>query len=130
MKEWEAGSWERELEGRSAPRVLFVHTPLCGTCALAKRMLGIVETMRPELEIASANLNVMPGLAERFRIESVPCLLVRGEDGAWTKTYRFGSVVELSERLAAVRKAAPVDGESGLADGAGEHSADGSGESR
>lgn len=103
MKEWEAGSWERELEGSSAPRVLFVHTPLCGTCALAKRMLGIVESMRPELEIVSANLNVMPGLAERFRIESVPCLLVRGEDGVWTKTYRFGSVVELSERLAAVR---------------------------
>jgi len=103
MKEWEAGSRERELEGPSAPRVLFVHTPLCGTCALAKRMLGIVESMRPELEIVSANLNVMPGLAERFRIESVPCLLVRGEDGAWTKTYRFGSVVELSERLAAVR---------------------------
>jgi predicted RecB family nuclease len=99
MREWETGSWEKELAAPGAPGVLFVHTPLCGTCALARKMLGVVEAMMPELAIASANLNVMPGLAERFRIESVPCLLVRERDGTWSKTYRFGSVVELADKL-------------------------------
>lgn len=100
MIEWEAGSWEKELAADGAASVLFVHTPLCGTCALARKMLAVVEAMRPELKIAAANLNWMPGLAQAFRIESVPCLLVREADGSWSRTYRFGSVVELADRLA------------------------------
>lgn len=99
MREWEAGSWEKELASDEAESVLFVHTPLCGTCAVARKMLTVIESMRPELAIAAVNLNLNPGLAETFRIESVPCLLFREEDGTWNKAYKFGSVVELADRL-------------------------------
>lgn len=99
MREWGAGSWEQELASDEAVNLLFVHTPLCGTCAVARKMLAVIESMRPELAIASVNLNLNPGLAQEFRIESVPCLLIREADGTWSKHYRFGSVVELTELL-------------------------------
>lgn len=100
MREWETDDWRAELSRPDAERVLFVHTPLCGTCALARRMIAVVEAARPGLRIAAANLNRFRDLTALFQIESVPCLLIRGERGEWTKRYRMGSVVELDELLA------------------------------
>ncbi|RUS46830.1 thioredoxin family protein [Cohnella sp. AR92] len=99
MREWEDGSWKRELAELPEGSLLYVHTPLCGTCALARRMLGVIEAMMPELDIQAANLNVMPGLAEQLKIESVPCLSILDKSGEWRNVYRFGSVVELSDTI-------------------------------
>lgn len=113
MREWAAGSWRRELDAPGCESVVYVFTPFCGTCAAARRMLEVVQAMRPDLAIAAANLNLMPGLAEAFRIESVPCLLIREADGAWSKLYRFGSVAHLADRLRTVvgKDGAPNQGE-------------------
>ncbi|SFB16406.1 Thioredoxin [Cohnella sp. OV330] len=100
MTEWEARTWKREVEASEGALALFVYTPLCGTCALARRMLEVAEASLTNVRIASANINLMPGMAEAFQIESVPCLLLRRQDGAWNKVYRFGSVVEVRARLA------------------------------
>lgn len=62
-------------------------------------MLDVIEVMMPQLPIAAANLNAMPELAQIFRVESVPCLLVKRADGGVEKRYRFGSVPELAEWL-------------------------------
>ncbi|MBB6638351.1 thioredoxin family protein [Cohnella thailandensis] len=98
MREWEGGAWEKELESLSGGSLLYIHTPLCGTCALARRMLGVVEAMMPDLPLHAANLNRMPGLAERLKVESVPCLSIKDKrTGEWSNLYRFGSVVELNE---------------------------------
>ncbi|MFC3801248.1 thioredoxin family protein [Cohnella sp. GCM10012308] len=99
MTEWEARTWRREIEETDGALALFVYTPLCGTCALARRMLEVAEASLTDVRIASANINLMPGLAETFQIESVPCLLMRRADGSWNKVYRFGSVVEVRTRL-------------------------------
>lgn len=99
MLEWESDDWERAWTEEPGPFAVFVHTPLCGTCGLAKRMLAVVEQLRPNYPLYAANLNAMPGIAQAWRIESVPCLLVKGKDGAWTKQYRFPSVTEIVERL-------------------------------
>ena len=100
MREREASDWRAELDKPDLEPALFVHTPLCGTCALAKRMIAVVEAARPGLRIASVNLNLAPELASLLLIESVPCLLLRDRLGEWSKTYRFGSVVELDRLLA------------------------------
>ncbi|MBB6730342.1 thioredoxin family protein [Cohnella zeiphila] len=100
MRELEAADWQAELNRPDLEPALFVHTPLCGTCALAKRMIAVVEAARPALRIASVDLNLAPALASLLRIESVPCLLLRDDRGEWSKTYRFGSVVELDALLA------------------------------
>ncbi|WP_080839589.1 thioredoxin family protein [Cohnella massiliensis] len=103
MKEWDTASWRKELEAAEAPFALFVHTPLCGTCSVARRMLGVACEVLPGLPIAAANLNVMPELAERFRIQSVPCLLLWERKGEVRNAYRFGSVQELVELLRPLR---------------------------
>jgi thioredoxin 1 len=99
MNEWEPGSWRREWTAARGPLAVFVHTPLCGTCKVARRMLEVVVEMMPGLPLAAANLNAIPELATTFFIESVPCLLIKRSDGGVDKMYRFSSVVEVANRL-------------------------------
>jgi thioredoxin 1 len=99
MRELEPAQWKREWTFTPEPFALFVHTPLCGTCLAARKMLMVATEIVPDLPILSANLNIMPDLAQRFQIESVPCLLIKHEDGSWNKHYRFPSVTELVERM-------------------------------
>ncbi|WP_240479806.1 thioredoxin family protein [Paenibacillus wynnii] len=68
-----------EQEGR--PLAVFFYTPLCGTCNAARRMLEVAEHMLPpDLIVASANVNMMPGLVAQYRISSVPALMVASAD--------------------------------------------------
>lgn len=99
MREWEPAEWRREWTAAPGPLAVLVHTPLCGTCKAARRMLEVAAELLPGFPMAGANLNVMPDLARTFRIESVPCLLIKRPDGGFEKKYRFGSVPELLERL-------------------------------
>lgn len=104
MLELERGRWERALAERPGPLAMFVHTPLCGTCALARRMMGVAEQVRPDYPVYAVNLNLEPGLAQHYKIESVPCLLVRDAHGFWAKTYRFASVTDIVEKLDGSRR--------------------------
>lgn len=57
--------------------VVFFHTPLCGTCKLAERMINtVMEAAKPEMEGLTCDLNFMPDIAERYKIMSVPALLI------------------------------------------------------
>lgn len=65
------------LETDGEPFVVFLHTPLCGTCKAAGRMLDVAgHLLPPMLTVADANVNLLPKLVERYRISSVPALLV------------------------------------------------------
>ncbi|WP_127584498.1 thioredoxin family protein [Paenibacillus koleovorans] len=59
---------------------VFIYTPFCGTCGVARRMLEVLEQMRPNMPLAAANILYMPRLTEQWQITSVPCLL-KLEDG-------------------------------------------------
>ncbi|GAV11543.1 thioredoxin family protein [Paenibacillus sp. NAIST15-1] len=81
---------------------VFIHSPFCGTCQLASRMLNIVEVTNPKLEIAAVNVSSIPVWVNTLRIESVPCLLVwdhREGMGSVDKIYAFHSVSHIYERL-------------------------------
>ena len=75
--------------------ILYLYTPFCGTCQLAKKMMTVVEAMLPALEINMANLNYLPKQASDWEIESVPCLLVFENGRVVSKTYAFHSVEHL-----------------------------------
>lgn len=77
-------------DGRSA--FIYFYTPLCGTCQVAGRMLGVAEELVPGLAIYKTDLNYMPDIAEQIKIESVPCLLVLQEGSVKEKLYAFRSV--------------------------------------
>ncbi|AZU63848.1 thioredoxin family protein [Neobacillus mesonae] len=90
MNEWNRSDLTLFIEkGRTG--LVYFFTPLCGTCQLAGKMLQVVENL-VDLEMGKMDLNYYPDLAERFAIESVPCLLLV-RDGQVVKTiYAFHSV--------------------------------------
>ena len=72
---------------------------MCGTCAVATKMLTVVEELLPQLPLGKANLNYMEDLAYEYEIESVPCLLVAQDGNIAQKVYAFQSVLNLYEIL-------------------------------
>lgn len=88
-----------EQRRTGAAMAVFVHSPFCGTCKLAERMLDVLEAHDPSLPIVKANINLIPELRERWRIASVPALVFvkngEREDGL----YAFRSVVHLHDWL-------------------------------
>ncbi|MEI4801357.1 thioredoxin family protein [Bacillus sp. NPDC077411] len=79
--------------------VLYVYTPMCGTCQLAKKMLTVVEAALPHLEIGMLNVNYAPHFAREYEIESVPCLLIFEKNQLVKKIYAFQSVEYLYMEL-------------------------------
>lgn len=75
--------------GSGEAMAVFFHTPTCGTCKLAARMLEAVELLLPGLPFYSCDVNTAPGLVRDWRIRSVPC----------AGFIRNGEVVELRYRM-------------------------------
>lgn len=88
-----------EWELKAPTAVLYLYTPLCGTCQMASKMLAVVEELLPSLPWCKANLNYFPHISERWEVESVPCLLVIRDGKVEQKLYAFHSVPYLFETL-------------------------------
>ncbi|MGN7413395.1 thioredoxin family protein [Paenibacillus sp. SAF-068] len=91
------GVWE------GMPQAVFIYTPLCGTCAAARRMLEVVEHMLPEGILSEMNIHDIPELVQQFQISSVPAvMLFDGQQDVPKMVYRMSSVEHL---LSEIRKA-------------------------
>lgn len=98
MEEYTKAEVETFLEERRTG-YLYFYTPMCGTCQVASRMLTVVEQLLPDVASGKADLNYLPEMAERFEIQSVPCLIVLREGEEQEKIYAFQSVPYLYEKL-------------------------------
>jgi hypothetical protein len=87
------------LRDENANFAVFVYTPMCGTCKLARQMLEIIETTYPHLTVHCANIQFLPVLREQWQISSVPCLVryINGE--RQPNVYAFHSIPALIELL-------------------------------
>jgi thiol-disulfide isomerase/thioredoxin len=94
MIEWEEKKIIIKNEGLMA---LYLYTPMCGTCQVARRMLTIVDELFPSLDIHSVNLNYFPKEAQELGVESVPCLLIFENGLEKERIYAFQSVSFLHE---------------------------------
>lgn len=94
MKET-TGSQLLELAGSGEAFAVFFHTPTCGTCKLAARMLEAVELLIPGLPFYSCDVNLSPGLVRDWQIRSVPCVGYVKEGGPPELKYRMGGADEL-----------------------------------
>lgn len=92
MKELSQAQLLAKVVNEHDPFALFIYTPLCGTCKLAKRMLLILLEMSPSLPIYQANINLMPGLAKKWSIANVPCLLILEQRTIAQRHYALNSV--------------------------------------
>ena len=72
---------------------------MCGTCAVASKMMSIIEQLLPQLQIGKANINFLEHIAYEHQIESVPCLLISDGGKVTEKIYAFQSVPFLYELL-------------------------------
>jgi thioredoxin 1 len=103
MKEWTKEQIETFLDEKKTGYVYF-YTPMCGTCQVAGKMLTVIEQLLPEMSSGKADLNYHFSMAERFEIESVPCLIVLNKGNVQEKVYAFQSVPYLYEKLKNVRE--------------------------
>ncbi|MEB2281537.1 thioredoxin family protein [Lysinibacillus xylanilyticus] len=98
MEEWSTEQWDAAIQsGEKA--AFYLYTPMCGTCAVASKMMMVVEQLLPQLQVGKANINFIEQIAYDNKIESVPCLLVYEGGEMTAKVYAFQSVPYLYELL-------------------------------
>ncbi|KAA0944192.1 thioredoxin family protein [Sporosarcina sp. ANT_H38] len=98
METWTREQWETAKK-ESSVAAFYLYTPMCGTCAVASKMLEIITIMRPEIPIGKADLNYVQNIAIDYEIESVPCLLIQKDGVLIDKIYAFQSVPYLLEKI-------------------------------
>lgn len=72
--------------------LLYIYTPFCGTCHLAKTMLNQIESVHQEAIFLEMNASMYPEFMQEAQIESVPCLLIVDEHQIKEKIYAFQSI--------------------------------------
>ncbi|WP_198508521.1 thioredoxin family protein [Bacillus xiapuensis] len=78
---------------------IYAYAPMCGTCQIAGKMLDVVEQIVKNYSWFRIDLNYHEDFAERYSIESVPCLLIFKEGQLREKIYAFQSVPHIYEKL-------------------------------
>lgn len=91
MNEVKPEQWRQYLKSDGVQFIYF-YTPMCGTCQLAGKMLGVVYETIPALPMYKCNLNYFPAVAAQCEIESVPCLTIWEDGQIVEKIYAFKSV--------------------------------------
>ncbi|GKV56963.1 thiol reductase thioredoxin [Sporosarcina sp. NCCP-2222] len=98
MDNWTREQWE-EKRSHFPDAAFYLYTPLCGTCAVASKMMEVIAELKPDLPLGKADLNYVESIAIDFEIESVPCLLIQRDGELAHKIYAFQSVPYLLEKL-------------------------------
>ncbi|KGR91635.1 thioredoxin [Ureibacillus massiliensis 4400831 = CIP 108448 = CCUG 49529] len=98
MEEWNRNQWEQAIKNHNKV-AFYLYTPMCGTCAVATKMLEVVENVVTDVPIGKANINFLEEIANEYRIESVPCLLISENGEIAEKIYAFQSVQNVYEKL-------------------------------
>lgn len=98
MEQWSYREW-REFTDKEDLCAFYLYTPLCGTCAVASKILSVVTELKPDLVIGKTDLNYEEQIAEDYQVESVPCLLIQRKGQPVQKVYAFRSVQNILEKL-------------------------------
>ena len=101
MQEWTRETFQEQIN-HNQNTVLYLFTPLCGTCQVAGKMLSVTAELLPNLAIGKTDLNYIPDFAEQWEVESVPCLIIFHNKQIREKIYAFHSVPFLLEKLKAL----------------------------
>ena len=98
METWSREEWET-IGSQPGTVLFYLYTPMCGTCAVASKMMNVIDVMKPDLPIGKADLNYLQDLAVDYEIESVPCLLITKDGIVKEKVYAFQSVPDLLMKI-------------------------------
>ncbi|MDC3412337.1 thioredoxin family protein [Aquibacillus sp. 3ASR75-11] len=81
--------------------IIFIHTPLCGTCKLARTMLETIEITLDKNIFYDMNGSIYPQFLQDHKVESIPCLMIIVNGEVERKIYAFQSVPYLYDLLKA-----------------------------
>lgn len=79
--------------------LLFIYSPFCGTCHVARSFLETIEQTHKETIFFEMNASLYPEFMQKYKIESVPCLLIQSEDKIKEKIYTFYSIPNIYQYL-------------------------------
>ncbi len=71
---------------------LYIYTPFCGTCHIAKAMLEKIESTHETELFYQMNASYYADFMHELKIESVPCLLIKKDGKFVEKIYAFRSI--------------------------------------
>lgn len=72
--------------------LLFIHTPFCGTCHVARSFLEKIEKTHQQDIFYEMNASLYPEFMQQYKVESVPCLFIMKENEVKEKVYTFYSI--------------------------------------
>lgn len=79
--------------------VVYLYTPLCGTCKIGEKMLDVALAALGDMEAVKCNVNAMGDTVFDWEITSVPALLVFVAGTMVVKEYAVRSVDHLYQLL-------------------------------
>lgn len=99
MQEITEQQWLQREGNAQGKEAVFFFTPLCGTCKIGLRMLEIAEAAGASVPISLININYAPVMREKWRVASVPCLVLVEEGEPVHREYAMQSVDTLYRLL-------------------------------
>ncbi|AXI09883.1 thioredoxin [Oceanobacillus sp. 143] len=87
----------KELEKENY--LLYIYTPFCGTCSVARSMLDKIESVHKQNIFYDMNASLHPEFMQEHKIESVPCLLIKEGYEIKEKVYAFKSIANIYSLL-------------------------------
>ena len=66
METWSREQWEMAVN-ESPSTVYYLYTPICGTCAVATKMMDVVSIMKSDVPMGKADLNYVQDIADGLR---------------------------------------------------------------
>lgn len=87
-----------ELEAKGQ-FLLYIETPFCGTCHVARSFLEKIERTHKKTIFHEMNASFFPDFMQQYKIESVPCLLIKQDNTIKEKVYTFHSIANIYHYL-------------------------------
>lgn len=79
--------------------IIFVNSPFCGTCKVARRMLEYIEETLGKEVFYELNATLAPDWVQEHEVTSVPCLMVFKKGDNLDRLYTFNSVPYLLKEM-------------------------------
>lgn len=89
---------EEQLEGKDS-YLLYIHTPFCGTCHVARSFLEKIEETHKQNIFYEMNASLYPEFMQKYKVESVPCLFIKDKNEVKEKVYTFYSIPNIYQYL-------------------------------
>lgn len=88
----------KQLEEKES-YLLYIHTPFCGTCHIARRFLEHIENTLQQQIFYEMNAMYEEAFMQEHKVKSVPCLFIYREGGVKEKIYTFHSIQNIYSYL-------------------------------